>query len=91
MTQDAIYEPLRKCQAAKFFRNTSDGHIVPCAPSDEGAIKMTIADIVDTQALLPPKVCFEDYIKALQKIKPTVNSEDLRRQEEFTRDFGQEG
>ena len=71
LTQDAIYEPLRKCQSARFFKETSDGHTVPCAPSEPGAIKMTIGEITKPETLQPPKVCFEDYIKALQKIKPT--------------------
>ncbi|MCQ2817469.1 MAG: hypothetical protein MJ252_09410 [archaeon] len=64
---------------------------MPCAPSDPGAMKMTLADITEPDKLVPPKVCFEDYIKALQKTKPTVNQADLKRQEEFTKEFGQEG
>ena len=32
-----------------------------------------------------------DNGKAIQKIKPTVNANDLKKQEEFTIEFGQEG
>ena len=90
LTQDAIYEPLRKCQQAKFFRKEGDG-IVPCPPSAPGAEKKTMNELEDPSLLRPPKVCFEDYIKAIQKIKPTVNKADLKKQEEFTQEFGQEG
>ena len=91
LTQDAIYEPLRKCQAARFFKHIDPDHIVPCPPSDEGSFKMTMNEIEHPESLVPPKVCFEDYIKAIQKIKPTVNANDLLKQEEFTKEFGQEG
>ena len=45
LTQDAIYEPLRKCQAARFFKHIDPDHIVPCPPSDEGSFKMTMNEI----------------------------------------------
>jgi hypothetical protein len=32
-----------------------------------------------------------DMDKSLASVKPTVNSADLKKQEEFTADFGQEG
>ena len=91
LTQDAIYGPLRKCQRAKYFKNIDPDHIVPCSPSDPGAFKMTMNEIEKPESLVPPKVTFEDYIQSIQKIKATVNQKDLEKQEEFTREFGQEG
>ena len=91
LTQDAIYGPLRKCQRAKFFKNIDSQHIVPCSPSDQGAFRMTMSEIEKPESLVPPKVTFEDYIQSIQKIKATVNQKDLEKQEEFTREFGQEG
>ena len=91
LTQDAIYGPLRKCQRAKFFKNIDPEHIVPCSPSDPGAFRMTMNEIEKPESLVPPKVTFEDYIQSIQKIKATVNQKDLEKQEEFTREFGQEG
>ena len=94
LTQDAIYEPIRKCESATHFmrvnKNGKD-YYVPCSPSSPGAIQMKMHDMSNPEMLLPPDVCYEDYILALKKIKATVNEKDLEKQEEFTREFGQEG
>lgn len=91
LTQDAIYEPLRKCQQSKFFKQIKGGFYLPCAPSEPGAIKMGLNDIEVPETLLAPDVSKDDFMKALSKIRPTVNAHDLTRQEEFTKEFGQEG
>ena len=94
LTQDAIYEPIRKCESATHFmrvnKNGKD-YYIPCSPSSPGAIQMKMHDMSNPEMLLPPDVCYEDYILALKKIKATVNEKDLEKQEEFTREFGQEG
>ena len=94
LTQDAIYEPIRKCESASHFvriqRNGKD-YYMPCAPSHPGAMAMKMHDMPNPEMLLPPDVCYDDYILALKKIKATVNQKDLEKQEEFTREFGQEG
>lgn len=64
---------------------------MPCSPSDAGSFKMTLHEIPDPDKLCPPDVDYNDYMIALNKIKPTVSEKDLIKQEEFTRDFGQEG
>ena len=80
---------------AKYFRKVpaqnGDFHYVPCAPSDEGAFPTTMIELPEPDKLLPPEVCYDDYLLAIQKIKPTVNANDLKKQEEFTQEFGQEG
>jgi len=91
LTQDAIYEPLRKCQQSRFFKNIEGGNFLPCSPSDEGAMKMTLNDIEVPETLMAPDICRDDFIKALSKIRPTVGANDLVRQEQFTEEFGQEG
>jgi vacuolar protein-sorting-associated protein 4 len=83
-------EPIRKCQSAKFFKK-DEKFYVPCSPSDEGAFKMNLHDIPEPELLKPPEVCMDDFMKALSKIKPTVSENDLKKQEEFTKEFGQEG
>lgn len=90
LTQDAIYEPLRRCQTSKYFKKSGQ-YYVPCSPSDQGAFKMSIHEIPEPEYLKPPDVGLEDYLQALNKIKPTVNEEDLIKQDEFTMKFGQEG
>lgn len=90
LTQDAIFEPVRRCQKVKFFRREGK-YYMPCSPSDDGAFKMTLNEIPEPELLRPPDVCKDDFLKAMSKIKPTVSQADLKRQEEFTEEFGQEG
>ena len=65
LTQDAIYEPIRKCESASHFvriqRNGKD-YYMPCAPSHPGAIAMKMHDMPNPEMLLPPDVCYDDYI-----------------------------
>ena len=91
LTQDSIYGPLRKCQRATHFKQLDSNHIVPCSPSDPGAFKMKINDIPNPEQLVAPVVTFEDFVLSLQRIKPTVSPEDLKKQEQFTEEFGSEG
>ncbi len=81
---------MRKCQQAKYFRKINNLY-TPCSPSDVGAFKMTLNEIPDPDSLNPPDVDSNDYLTALNRIKATVSEKDLEKQEEFTRDFGQEG
>ena len=96
LTQDAIFEPVRKCQTAEFFKkipgiNGFQWNYVPCQQNEPGAMRMKMAELPDAKALLPPKVIFQDFKEALKRNKATVNQKDLEKQEEFTREFGQEG
>jgi vacuolar protein-sorting-associated protein 4 len=90
LTQDAIFEPIRRCQSAKFFK-IEDGFYVPCSPSDEGAFKMTMNELPQPELLKPPIISKDDFIQALIKIKPTVSPSELKKHDIFTLEFGQEG
>lgn len=52
---------------------------------------MTLGEIPEPELLRPPDVCKDDFVKAMSKIKPTVSVNDLKKQEQFTLEFGQEG
>jgi vacuolar protein-sorting-associated protein 4 len=52
---------------------------------------MTLNELPEPENLMPPEVSIDDFIKALSKIKPTVSATDLIKQEQFTKEFGQEG
>jgi vacuolar protein-sorting-associated protein 4 len=54
-------------------------------------MKMTMHEIPEPELLKPSDVSIDDFIKAISNIKPTVSEEDLKRQDEFTKDFGSEG
>lgn len=90
LTQEAIYEPLRKCQTAQYFK-LENNHYYISESNEMGAVKMTLTDIPQPELLVPPKVTKADFIKALTRIRPTVSLKDLERQEAFTEEFGQEG
>jgi vacuolar protein-sorting-associated protein 4 len=46
---------------------------------------------VDTDKLLEPPLQVKDFIKAIKGARPTVSGEDLKRNEEWTKEFGSEG
>lgn len=46
---------------------------------------------VDTDELLEPIVDFKDFVKSVKASRPTVSQEDLKRNQEWTAEFGSEG
>lgn len=67
------------------------GFYHPCEEGTPGSFPMSLVDIPEPDKLKPPVVSYEDFLKAMSKIKPTVSQSDLDRQQEFTDEFGQEG
>lgn len=94
VVKDALMQPIRKIQSATHFKNVSEDadqrKLTPCSPGDEGAIEMSWTDI-EADELQEPSLTIKDFLKAIKTTRPTVNEIDLKKQEEFTRDFGQEG
>lgn len=92
--KDALMEPIRKIQGATHFKDVStvEGkkRLVPCSPGDKDAIELNWVHI-EADELQEPELTIKDFLKSVKTTRPTVNDEDLRRQLEFTRDFGQEG
>ncbi|CCH61145.1 hypothetical protein TBLA_0E00840 [Henningerozyma blattae CBS 6284] len=92
--KDALMEPVRKIQSATHFKDLSDDsdkrRLTPCSPGDKNAIEMSWTEI-EADELQEPDLTIKDFLKAIKRSRPTVNEEDLRKQEEFTKDFGQEG
>ena len=62
----------------------------PCSPGDPDAIEMTW-EMVESDLLLEPYVEKKDFIKAIKSSRPTVSDVDLKRNEEWTHEFGSEG
>ncbi|GAA6100079.1 vacuolar protein sorting-associated protein 4B-like [Tachysurus ichikawai] len=101
IVRDALMQPIRKVQSATHFKKVrgkpwnnqevlEDDLLTPCSPSDPNALKMTWVD-VEADKLLEPIVSMEDMLRSVEKNKPTVNDEDLKKLVKFTEDFGQEG
>lgn len=64
--------------------------VTPCSPGDPDAIEMTWEN-VSTEELLEPIVDFKDFVKSVKSSRPTVSQEDLKRNAEWTNEFGSEG
>jgi vacuolar protein-sorting-associated protein 4 len=64
--------------------------LTPCSPGDAGAVEMSWMD-VDTDKLLEPPLQVKDFIKAIKGARPTVSGDDLKKNEEWTKEFGSEG
>ena len=101
VVREALMMPIRKVQSATHFKHSRgpsptnpdtivDDLLTPCGPRESGAMEMSWMNVPGDK-LLEPKVTVSDFLKSLQNTRPTVNSDDLRRFEEFTADFGQEG
>ena len=101
VVREALMMPIRKVQMATHFKGASgpsptdpevhsDDLLTPCGPRDRGATEMSWMNVPGDK-LLEPKVTYSDFMKSLQNTRPTVNFDDLKRFEDFTADFGQEG
>ncbi|KAH3775119.1 vacuolar protein sorting-associated protein 4B-like isoform X2 [Dreissena polymorpha] len=101
VVRDALMQPVRKVQTATHFRKVRgpsrsdpnfivDDLLTPCSPGAPGAIEMNWTQ-VDGDKLLEPVVSMADMLMSLATQKATVNEKDLKKLEEFTSDFGQEG
>jgi vacuolar protein-sorting-associated protein 4 len=97
--REALMEPVRRVKDATHFRPLAsetpamaheEGLIEPCAPDAAGAVAMEWMDIHESR-LAELIVTRADFAAALSRCKPSVSTNDLTRQIQFTKDFGQEG
>jgi vacuolar protein-sorting-associated protein 4 len=90
VVKDALMQPIRKIQSATHFKRVGESKLTPCSPGDADAVEMNWMEIAADE-LQEPELTIKDFIKAIKTTRPTVNEQDLKKQEDFTRDFGQEG
>lgn len=91
--RDAIMEPVRRINTATHFKWVDfkgEQKLMPCSPGDQGAQEMNWMQ-VDPEQVAEPILTMKDFLKAVQKARPTVNHEDIAKQVEWTQDFGMEG
>ena len=48
-------------------------------------------ETIEGEQLLEPLVDMKDFLKAIRASRPTVSDVDLKRNEEWTHEFGSEG
>lgn len=100
LVRDALMQPIRKVQSATHFKavhapcrnnpGTVREYFTPCSPGDPNAQVMNWMNIEGDQ-LLEPELTIQDFLKAVQSSRPTVNEAGITQHVEFTQDFGQEG
>ncbi|KAK7519906.1 putative vacuolar sorting ATPase Vps4 [Phyllosticta citriasiana] len=91
--QDALMQPVRKIQTATHYKKVLvDGQekLTPCSPGDSAAMEMTWTDVESDQLLEPP-LMLKDFIKAIKSSRPTVSQDDLKKNADWTLEFGSEG
>jgi len=93
VVRDAIMEPIRMVQHAKKFKQINvDGKMkwTPCSPMDPNGVEKNWMDM-EGDELQEPKIDLGMLKKALGRVRPTVNQNDLAKIDEWTKDFGMEG
>lgn len=95
LVRDALLQPIRRCSSATHFKRVPDAAQVlwtPCSPGDPDPTKKecSLMDI-DPKELAPPIVTMVDFQASLETMRPSVGPDDLKKQEEFTSQFGMEG
>lgn len=100
VVNEALMIPIRRLLNATHFKEVTDYNLwdaiqrrsmtvlVPCSPTDRGAKKMRILDKgFPTKMLKVPPVTVKDVLEALDKIKPSVSEQEIKRHQEFAKEF----
>lgn len=91
LIKDAVYEPIRKLQAAKKFRKVGN-KLTPVEDSAMGPdIVETNLTNIPSEQLQIPLITGQDIETALKKTKASVDKNQLKEYEQFTASFGQDG
>lgn len=94
LIKNACYEPLRRFQTATHFKQVTkpDGRPawMACNPSDPGA-QMIKKETLKGDEIMKSPVDMDAFMKAVHSTKPTVGPSDLKKYEEWTKEFGMDG
>ena len=89
--RDALLQPIRRCSSATHFKKIGK-FWTPCSIDDSDPTKEQRGLLsIPSAELQPPVVTWADVEIALGNARPSVGKEDLKRQEEWTSQFGMEG
>jgi vacuolar protein-sorting-associated protein 4 len=97
VVRDALMQPVRKVLSATHFKpyiaqDKETGEelkkLTPCSPGDPAAIEKSWTD-VGTEELQEPPLTLNDFIRAVQTVRPTVTESDIKKHEEWTQDAGE--
>ena len=88
LVRDAVYEPVRRLQTAKKFKMVNGKH-VPCREGEDGEPGNWM-DFPNEKVDIG-EISRQDFESALKRTKPSVDQNQLKEYEEFTKTFGQDG
>lgn len=77
LVRDAVYEPVRRLQLAKQFRKLPNGKYTPCKECEPGENKSWL-DFKDQSQLDIGVITKDDFVAALKRTKPSVDSHQLK-------------
>ncbi|KAK8886958.1 hypothetical protein M9Y10_037993 [Tritrichomonas musculus] len=89
LTREASFVSLRNLQQAQYFAEYQ-GMWWPCNPDQPGAVHKNWKEL-DPKKIHPPLMTVNDFMVSLQKVRPSVAQSDLKKYEDWTNEFGQEG
>ena len=100
VVRDALMQPVRKVLNATHFKEVQappkhaeqgsgelQTYLTPCSPGDPDAREMAWTDL-DSDRLLEPKLVMNDFLRAIQSIRPSVTPSDIARHIAFTKESG---
>jgi len=89
VVNEALMMPVRRCQSAKRFKRTPSGGYLPTFPSDPEGENMSLMDMQANLVRCPP-VTMDDFMSALNRLKPSVCEADIQEHIKWTSEFGQD-
>ena len=85
-------QPVRKVLSATHFKLVlspygSKPKWTPCSPGDPDAQEKAWTEL-DSDELLEPPLKLNDFIRAVDSVRPTVSEDDIKRHVAWTEDSG---
>ena len=91
LIKDAVYQPMRIFQKADRFKKLSNGKWKPCKEGQQGGEAKTWLDFEDENDVEIDSISMIHFQEALKRTKASVDQQQLKKYEEWTEAFGQEG
>lgn len=85
-------QPVRKVLSATHFKcvpqpGSDRPKWTPCSPGDPEAVEKVWTDL-ESDELLEPPLKLNDFVRAVDSVRPTVSEDDIKRHLEWTNDSG---
>lgn len=85
-------QPVRKVLSATHFKpivvpGASNTKWTPCSPGDPDAVEKAWTE-VESDELLEPPLRLDDFVRAVNSVRPTVTEEDIKKHDQWTNDSG---